>query len=281
MAGDDHVIRVYRTDGREVRLLRGHRDWVRTLAYSPDGELLASAGDRRVLLWDASGDTPSRELNPQSPAVTSVAFSPDGRQLAAVGFSDRLTLFDTTTGQITGEIPCPCADMRVVAYSPDGKLLAAGGRNGVVEVWDRDSGTTAETYLAHRGRIRGLVFSNDSRALVTCSEDRLVRVHSTLRGDSDFLLPQLDAKILSAAFVGPFHLATGGSDDVIRLWDLRTRREVEHVDEHRGSVAALAGRGGTLVSGSFDTTLRVWRIDDELRAHGGVESGDTARFTPR
>jgi len=65
--------------------------------------------------------------------------------------------------------------------------------------------------------------------------------------------------MMAVAFVGPNRLATGGSDDVIRIWDLVARQEVERLSGHTGSVMALAYRGGTLVSAGFDATVRVWR----------------------
>ena len=69
------------------------------------------------------------------------------------------------------------------------------------------------------------------------------------------------AKVLALAAYAPGRLATAGSDNQIRLWDLAAQRETARLSGHTGSVAALDSSGEILVSGSFDTTVRIWRLD--------------------
>ena len=77
-------------------------------------------------------------------------------------------------------------------------------------------------------------------------------------------LPRQPAKLLSLAFVGPQQLAVGGSDNLIRLWDLSTGSEIGHLAGHEGSVAALVADRNMLISGAFDTTVRIWTIEDRV-----------------
>ena len=58
-------------------------------------------------------------------------------------------------------------------------------------------------------------------------------------------------------------MATSGSDNEIRLWDLAKRQQTARLDGHTGSVSALAFDRGLLVSGSYDTTVRLWKIDGD------------------
>ena len=55
-------------------------------------------------------------------------------------------------------------------------------------------------------------------------------------------------------------VATAGSDNLIHLWDLTARRDLGQLPGHTGSVSALAYRDGVLVSGGFDTFVRIWQI---------------------
>jgi WD40 repeat protein len=66
------------------------------------------------------------------------------------------------------------------------------------------------------------------------------------------------------AFFGPNELAAGGSDNLIRLWDLSTGQEVGQLAGHQGSVMSLDSNGQILVSGSYDTVVRIWTIKDRV-----------------
>ena len=59
-------------------------------------------------------------------------------------------------------------------------------------------------------------------------------------------------------------VATAGSDNLIHLWDLTARRDLGQLPGHTGSVSALAYRDGVLVSGGFDTFVRIWQIPPQL-----------------
>jgi len=265
-AGDDHCVHVW--DIAEQRLmftLRGHTDWVQTLEFCPAKPVLASAGtDGRILLWDIrSGQRADDFTSPAGP-ITRIAWSHDGVLLAVAGFSDRLRIYDPFERSLVRELACPGEDMRSVDFSPDDQHLAAGGRDGIVRVWTTADGQVLRDYNPHQRRIRGLAFSHENAHLVTSGEDRRIHVHSMLPGGEDFHLTGCAAKVLSLAFFGPHHLATGCSDNSIRLWDLRSRSEIGQLRGHSGSVAALASRGSRLVSGSYDATVRIWTIADNI-----------------
>src|SRR5436189_4294632 len=79
-AGDDHHVRVWSlADGKLVHKLQGHHDWVRTVDYSPDGKILASAGnDRQIIFWDATTGTQLDVLSVQQAAIAAIRFSQSG-----------------------------------------------------------------------------------------------------------------------------------------------------------------------------------------------------------
>ena len=273
-AGDDHLVYVWNLQTRQiVHTLRGHRDWVHSLEFSPNQPRLASAGaDNRVIFWDIESSENVAELISGEYPIAKIDWSADGSMIAATGFDNHLRIYNPITRALIRELECPSNDMRVVDFSSDDRQIAAGGRDGIVRIWNIDDGTVLRDFAPHQRRIRGLTYSPNGLHLVTAGEDRRIHVHSVLGVGEDFYLEGCGAKILSIVFFGPTQLATGCSDNVIRLWDIETRTEIGQLKGHTGSVAALACHGQQLISGSYDTTVRVWTIAENV-ARGSLPAG--------
>ncbi|MEU4446958.1 TIR domain-containing protein [Actinosynnema sp. NPDC050801] len=218
----------------------------RTVAFSPDGSLLAVSGsEHSVQLWDVrtSQRVAHGDLGPQFPAITTwtsnVAFSPAGSLIATSGRDGRLRFRDATTLTPVGEPltahPTDTTDHAApaVAFSPDGALLATTSPDGVVRLWD----------TAVRRPVGEPLTAPTS-------------------GDPTTARP-------SVAFSHDGHLlATGGRDGAVRLFDVKTRRQVgDPLPGHAGPVlsVAFAPDGPTLVSGDGDGVIRVWDVENHLR----------------
>jgi WD40 repeat protein len=134
---------------REPVVLNGHRDLVRSVAYSMDGSRIISASsDETVKIWDAAAGKELLTFRGHSNEVLSAAFSPDGKRAASGDKNFIVKEWDTKTGRelhtggsLTGEV-------YTVSYSPDGKRLLAGSGGGVLKAWD--SVTGMETALLSR-----------------------------------------------------------------------------------------------------------------------------------
>ena len=82
-----------------VKTLTGHDDWVRSVAFSPDGKLVASGSDDNTIkIWDAATGKPKHTLTGHDDWVGSVAFSPDGKLVASGSGDNTIKIWDATTG---------------------------------------------------------------------------------------------------------------------------------------------------------------------------------------
>jgi hypothetical protein len=123
--------------------LHGHTKEVWSVAFSPDGQTLASgSADNTIILWDVEARQPlGSSLTGHKAPVLSVAFSPDGQKLASSSADNAIILWDVATDQPLGQPLSGHTDwVYSVAFSPDGQTLASGSRDNAIILWDVATG---------------------------------------------------------------------------------------------------------------------------------------------
>ena len=128
----------------EIATLRGHDQEVRDVAFSPNGEILATTaatGDKRaeLILWDARTLVRRKDIREKAHLVCSLAFSPDSSTLASGTREDTIHLWNIHTGQLRARLLGHAYRVLTLSFSPDGRLLASGGTDGKVRLWDVSS----------------------------------------------------------------------------------------------------------------------------------------------
>jgi WD40 repeat protein len=220
---DNYVIHLINTrTGQELHNLESHKRGVYTMAFSPNGGLLASGGwDNNTLLWDVKTGILLHTFYGND-TVFDLAFSKDGHKLAVSGRKNVIIL-DTTWGTKQQELTGYYKQIfsYSVAFSPDGELLASGGSLGAIDLFHVPSGNRINYLEGHTSEISSLAFS-----------------------------PAGDL------------LASASKDNTIRLWDVSSGDELAVIDEHGDHVSSVlfSADGHWLISGSQDGTIRFWGI---------------------
>jgi WD40 repeat protein len=264
--------------------LAGHSGLVSTVAFSPNGNLLASASwDSTIRLWDTSDpDNPrpvGQPLRGHTSVVTFVAFSPDGKTLASSSIDNTVRLWNLETPTDAGQLTAPLAgggDVYHAAFSPDGCTLAAASDDGAIRLWDvtnRRAPHAGPVLSGHTGPLTAIAFSPNGHTLASASNDRTVRLWNVVDpARAQQVGPPLTGFTSSANAVAfdpaGSLLAASGEDGVIQLWNVadpaRPARVADPLRAHNGAAwsVAFSPDGTILASASWDGTAKLWNLLD-------------------
>jgi WD40 repeat protein len=254
--GQDASVRVWDlATGKQLREIDNDEPFL-SLAFSPDGTLLALGAQGRVEVWDAvSGDEVRVLHGLENHTFDLLAFSPDGKTLAAAeAEASVVRLWEVASGkerdtirlvmnrpEAAGPRPVPAravpvpvvpadAGLTALALAPDGRTLALGGADQAIRLWDLAAGRELPPLVGHQGPVRALTFTPDGRRLVSFDPTgvRLTWDARRLRRHADAPLVRLDA------------------DDFAGLWDdlgegdaFRVYRAVRHLAADPGRALPL------------------------------------------
>lgn len=164
-------------DNRHPRLtIQGHPVHVRTLTFSPDGNMLAGGSNAgEVHLWDAHTGTKLFTFRGYNHQISALAFSPDGKILASGSQNGEISRWDTTNGTKGGTtVFKPPVKVGQLLFSLDGKILISGNWKGIIHLWDAHTGRPLSTHMGHTNPIWILSFSADGKTLASAAHDATI-----------------------------------------------------------------------------------------------------------
>jgi len=195
-----------RESKKPVRTVDAHERWIRRIAISPDGKVLASVADDMLgKIWDASTgqllftleDHKAMTPNDFPSMLFAVAFSPDGRWLATGDKVGHVAIWDTSNGRKVSELEAPgfytwdprqrrhsIGGIRSLAFSADSKLIAMGGVGKIGNIDHLDGNSRVEIFdwqkkerlfeledSKYKGLVETLAFDREGRWIVASGGD--------------------------------------------------------------------------------------------------------------
>lgn len=249
---------------------------VSSLAFPPDGSLLALGGYQEVEFL-TPGDGQSRgKLGGHAGQVRALAFSPDGKLLAAAGGNPaqfgEVKIWSVGERKELRSIRGHRDNIFAVAFSPDGKLLATSSYDRLIKLWDVTTGAEVKTLKDHTDAVFGLAFSPDGTRLASASADRTVKIWDVSTGQRLYTLGDaLDA--LNAVAFHPTGklIAAGGADRTIRIWELGATegRQLRALIAHEDAInlVTFSPDGRRLASTGADRLLKLWEPETLSETH--------------
>jgi len=198
-ASRDKTIKIWETStGYCQKTLTGHDDWVRAIEVTDDGTLLASAGhDKTVRLWNLSKYEVIHVMREHTHYIECLAFSPAS-----------LSVFEAPDGKSYKGKAVP------------GNFLASGSRDKTIKIWETATGVCIATLTGHDNWIRGIVWHPSGKYIISVSDDKTIKVWDLKQGRATKTINDAHTHFVSCLDynIRSPHLATGGVDDLVKIW---------------------------------------------------------------
>lgn len=245
---------------------------VKSVAFLPDGRSALIAGIGGIKILDLSNGQSIRSFagdNRDDPMVNSIAVSRDGRHVVA-GKLNGFELWDIASGRRLRAFKGHRGFVSAIAISPNGRNCLSGGDDGRLILWDLQTGQIVHDFLGSGGgltaEIKVATITPDGRfGLTGGGIDAPLQLWNLQTGR---LAVKFEENKIGSVALGPFVFSvalapdgrtaiTGGSDDILYLWDLKSGKQLRKITGNTSAIGALAlsPDGRFVVAGNSDKTL--------------------------
>lgn len=242
------------------------------LAFSREGQSLATGGYHEVIIWNLQGELQHRITNaPQR--IHSLTFDPSGNRLAIAGGKPgrlgELTVYEN--GRLLTNLFRSADEFLSVAFSPDGKLLAGSGADNSIRVFRTENWEPVNVIQQHADWVTSIAFNTEGTKLLSASRDRTSRIYDSESGELQTTYVNHSAAVSSAVFLPNEMVASAGREKIIHFWDEKEGQKRNQIGDIRGDIYELLSQDDFLFSAGADGQVKQFSSKDRklLRTFAG------------
>jgi WD40 repeat protein len=260
-------------EGDAILIYTGHTRPVKAVAWSPNGERIASAGDEQtVQVWDASTGDHVSIYHGHTTNINALAWSSKSQRIASAsgnsffGGEHVVQVWNPTADHFSSSYGGHSKPVRAAIWSPDGTRIASGSEDKTVHIWNATNGGLILSYTRHAGPVYSLAWSPEGTRIASASDDTTVQIWSAQTATYSFSLNHTNPVITVAWSPDGKYIASASGNTFFRqehtvaVWNAATGEHLLTYSGHTATVNAVAWSPDSkyITSGSDDKMVQIW-----------------------
>lgn len=267
--GEVHIWRL--EDGQHLLTLIGHTNWMRSVAFSPDGQSIASASDDQTIkVWNFLESPYSHyTLQGHRNWVRSISFNAEGNILASASDDHTVRVWDLDKRTCKHLIEAHDKGAMCVKINPITNTLASCGEDHHIKLWDLDTAEPLGTLQGHEDKVFTIAISPDGKILASGGADHSIRIWDLETQTCLKVLQGHKGHVHTSVFIPPRYqekllLVSGSEDNTVKIWDVNTGICMDTLTGHSNTILSAAYHADeqVLITGGDDQTVKLWEIEN-------------------
>ncbi|MDT3674680.1 DnaJ domain-containing protein [Microcystis wesenbergii] len=249
--------------------LKGHQANIGAIDISPDGKIIASAGeDQTIKLWQRETGKLIYSFVGVNEPIQTLAISPNGKSIIAGGLDGRISQWQLETKQYKSSffarVNAPDSHNGVIlqlAFAANETFIVSASNDKTLRIWSYYTGELKRTLIGHEEAVNTCAISPDSQIIASGSDDKTIKLwrfdhsyaYQTFIGDR--------AAVNSLAFSNDGqYLISGGGDKTIKIWDIKTGEIIKSWQAHEQAIISIAVNPHRhLIASASRTEIKIWQ----------------------